>query len=70
MKHIKTTTMNTFEKKHLLKSIEDLPDKFSLDELLDKLIFIHKIETGLEQSKNGQLTSHEDVAKKFGKYLS
>ena len=37
----------------IYKSLEDLPDKFSLDELLDKLILVQKIEIGLEQSDSG-----------------
>lgn len=61
--------MTILEKKNVLKYIEELPDKFSLDELFDKLLFIHKVETGLEQSKNNQVTSHEEVVKKFDKWL-
>jgi len=31
----------------LLKTIKDLPDKFSLDDLLDRIVLLQKIEIGL-----------------------
>ena len=33
----------------------------TIDELIDQLIFIEKIEEGLEQSKEGKVLSNEDV---------
>jgi len=45
--------MNMIAKDKLVKSLTDMPDKFSLDELLDRIIFLQKIEIGLEQSKTG-----------------
>jgi hypothetical protein len=57
-------------KDKVYKSLEDLPDKFSLDELLDKLILLQKIETGLEQSDSGQTISDDDLERKLGKWLS
>ena len=38
----------------LMQTIKDLPDKFSFDDLLDRIILLQKIEIGLEQSKSGQ----------------
>ena len=38
-------------KEQVISSLNDLPEKFSMDELIDKLILFQKIETGLEQSK-------------------
>ncbi len=56
-------------KKDLIKYINDLPDQFSIDELMDKLLFLHKIELGLEQSKNDQVTPHDQVKDGFKKWL-
>ena len=61
--------MTLITKKDLLKYINDLPDQFSLDELMDKILFIQKIELGLEQSKNDQITSNEEVKERFKKWL-
>ena len=46
-------------KEKVINSLNDLPDTFSMDELIDKLILLQKIETGLEQSKKGEVFSAE-----------
>ena len=48
-------------KEKLNKTINNLPDKFTIDELIDKLIFMEKIEEGLQQSDEGKVCSNEDV---------
>jgi predicted transcriptional regulator len=48
-------------KAQLQKSIETLPDSFSIDELIEKLLLIQKIEEGVAESKSGKTISHEDV---------
>lgn len=37
-------------KEKVLKSINDLPDEFSIDELVEQLIIFEKIEIGLKQA--------------------
>lgn len=37
-------------KSNVIKTISTFPDNFILDELVEKLIFIDKVERGLEQS--------------------
>ncbi|KAA5545796.1 hypothetical protein F0145_12765 [Adhaeribacter rhizoryzae] len=48
-------------KEKVISSLNDLPEKFSIDELIDKLMLLQKIETGLEQSKKGEVFSTEDA---------
>ncbi len=48
-------------KEKLNKTINNLPDKFTIDELIDKLIFMEKIEEGLQQSDEGKVVSNEDL---------
>jgi len=52
-------TMLTKEK--LNRTINSLPDKFTIDELIDKLIFTEKVEEGLLQSDEDKVFSNEDV---------
>lgn len=61
--------MNMIAKDRLVKSLKDMPDKFSLDELLDRIIFLQKIEIGLEQSKTGKTNSTERAKEKLSKWL-
>ena len=55
----KKTTMLTREKVN--RTVKNLPDTFSIDELIDQLLFIEKVEEGLRQSEIGLVISNEDV---------
>ena len=48
-------------KKKLNRTIKSLPDSFTIDELIDQLIFIEKVEEGYQQSEEGKVVSNEDV---------
>ncbi len=56
-------------KSQLLETVKNLPDKFSVDELIDRLFLIHKIEVGLEQSTKGKTHSTVVAKKKLKKWL-
>lgn len=43
------------------KTINTLPDSFTIDELIDQLIFMEKVEEGIQQSEAGKVISNEDV---------
>ena len=55
-------------KSKLKKTLENLPDNFSIDELIEQLIFIEKVEEGLEQSRNGKTVSNDEVRKIIDKW--
>ena len=48
-------------KEKVSKSINNLPDSFTIDELIDQLIFMEKVEEGFQQSVAGKVVSNEDV---------
>ena len=56
-------------KTQIFDTVETLSDHVSLDELIDKFIFMEKVNIGLDQSKNGMVISEEEVAKKLSKWL-
>ncbi len=56
-------------KTKLLKSIKDLPETFSVDELIDRILLLQKIESGLEQSIGNKVHSTESAKKKLKKWL-
>ena len=56
-------------KSSVLKTIKKLPDNFNLDELIDKLIFIDKVEKGLDQSLQNQVVAETQAKKKLAKWL-
>jgi len=56
-------------KKSVIQGLEQLPDHFSVDDLLERLLLIEKIETGIQQSKNKETLSTEEARKKLDKWL-
>ena len=56
-------------KTQIFDTVDKLSEYVSLDELIDKLLFIEKVNLGLEQSEKGMVCSEEDVAKKLSKWL-
>lgn len=42
-------------KEKVIDSLKNMPDSFSIDELIDKLVFIEKVEKGLEESEKGEV---------------
>lgn len=56
-------------KKSVIQGLEQLPDKFSVDELLERLLLIEKIETGLQQSKNNETVTTEEARQKLDKWV-
>lgn len=53
----------------IIESIQKLPEKVSLDEVLDRIILLDKIETGLQQSKNGNTTPDDQLDEKLPEWL-
>lgn len=56
-------------RENVIQHIKTMPESFSIDELMDKLLFIYNVETGLEQSRKNQVTPHDKIKKKYKKWL-
>jgi len=56
-------------KSRLKKEIERFPEKFTIDELIEKLILIEKIHEGERQSANGELITESDLDKEIEKWF-
>ena len=44
-----------------IATINDMPQDFDLDELMERLVFIEKVEKGLEQLNAGKKIPHAQV---------
>jgi hypothetical protein len=51
------------------ETLKILPNEFSIDDLIDKIILTQKIEEGLLQSENGQILSSDQAKQKLDKWL-
>jgi hypothetical protein len=53
----------------VIKTITRFPEHFSVDDLVDKMILLDKIEKGLQQADNNQVISDEELDKKIEEWL-
>ena len=56
-------------KAKLKEQIENFPESFSLDELIERLILIEKIEIGKQQSSNNEVVNERDVDEEIKKWF-
>jgi predicted transcriptional regulator len=56
-------------KAQIINSLDRLPESFSLDEFIDHLIFVEKVEKGLDDSINGRVHSKQEAKEKLSKWL-
>jgi predicted transcriptional regulator len=53
------------DKQRALEAIRALPDTATMDQAIERLCFIAKIEVGLQQSRDGKVVSHDEVKNRF-----
>jgi predicted transcriptional regulator len=56
-------------KTNVIKTLTKFPEQFSIDELVDKMILLDKIEKGMRQADNNQVISEEELDKKIEEWL-
>ena len=56
-------------RQQMLKAIEELPDDAGVEEALDRLYLLYKVERGLRQADRGELLSQEEVRERMAKGL-
>lgn len=56
------------KKEKALDAVNDLPQEFELEELIEKLILVEKVESGLKQLDEGKVITHNDLKETAGKW--
>lgn len=51
------------------ETLENFPEEFSIDYLIERLIIIDKVETGRKQLANGDVVSEEDLDNEINKWF-
>ena len=49
--------------------IHNLPEEASIEEAMEKLYLLYKIEKGVQQADAGKTVSHEEAKRRLGKWL-
>lgn len=57
-------------KEKIIKLVENMPEKFSIEEIIERIVLLQKIEIGLEQSENGETYSTEELRKELKKWFN
>jgi hypothetical protein len=57
---VKTTVLDT---------IQRFPDNFSIDELVEKLLILERVETGDKQSKENKVISETELEKEINEWF-
>lgn len=55
-------------RERVIETIKDLPNEFDLETVIERLIFIDKVEKGIKQTEEGKTISHADVKQKVSKW--
>ncbi len=58
------------KKSTILESISKLPDEVTIDEIVERLIIIEKIEKGRKEVQAGKVNTEEQAEAKLKKWLS
>lgn len=53
----------------VIHTIQEMPDEFSAEELIERILLLQKIEEGLQQVKDSGVLSEEQAAKRLEKWL-
>jgi hypothetical protein len=56
-------------KQNAIKAIEQLPDESSFEDIMEKLLFLQKVEAGLEDIRQDRVISHDEVKKRLAQWL-
>jgi hypothetical protein len=57
------------KKTQILETIQGMPEEFSVDELIERVMILHKIEEGQRQVQAGQVYTEEEAKKRLEKWL-
>lgn len=56
-------------KEKVINGIKNLPDTVDIDDILDQIMLVEKIEEGVDQSNKNQVLSDDELENRLGKWL-
>lgn len=56
-------------KTQIINSLEKLPESLTVDQMIDHLIFLEKIQKGIDDSKKGNVSTKQEAKVKLEKWL-
>lgn len=59
--------MNT--KQLVVEAMKDLPDNALIEDAMERILLLSKIDRGTRQANEGQTVTHDEIKQKFSKWL-
>ncbi len=56
-------------KDKVIQAVKGLPENASIEDAMERLLFIGKVEKGLQQADAGETIPHDQVKEKMSKWL-
>ena len=56
-------------KTQIINSLDKLPENLTIDQVIDQLIFIEKIQKGMDDSANGRINTKVEAKQKLKRWL-
>jgi predicted transcriptional regulator len=56
-------------KEKIISGIQKLPDSVTVDEILDQILLLEKIEKGIDQADKGKVLTEKELDKRLSKWL-
>ncbi len=56
-------------KEIIIQAVESLPDETTFEEAMERLLFLAKVERGIQQADAGETISHTEVKERLSKWL-
>ena len=56
-------------KNNILEAVQNLPEETTIEEAMERLLVLSKIEKGIEQADSGKTISHHKAEERMGKWL-
>ncbi|TDG35447.1 hypothetical protein EZJ43_12515 [Pedobacter changchengzhani] len=57
------------KKTEIIDSLDSMPDEFSADELIERILLLQKIDLGMQQVEDGTIFSEKEAEKRLEKWL-
>jgi hypothetical protein len=64
-----TELMIMITKTQIINTLDKLPENLTIDQVVDHLIFIEKVQKGMDDSMNGRINTKEEAKQKLKKWL-
>jgi predicted transcriptional regulator len=55
----------TLKKSQVINSFQDLPEDVTANDLIERILFIQRVERGLKQIERGEIVDHEQVMREL-----